>query len=258
MGRVGWVTSRRPSCIFDYQCPDDHGCCYDHCLQEYKCSRLLPHASTTTPTPRLSHHHEDETRVERSLQEEEQPAAVQETLATSQTQASTHTLQRYGRHGEETRLAVMVDEEQPGSGQHLLQLLTHLQQPPSLPILFLPLHPLTDDRKTVWEVVQCAAQAALEQKAALHLVGCVLTAPPPRLPQLDSLLSTVKQCGRDHRVSWMGLQLCAEHGEGRGMLRDALLRHARLLQTARTRQMTAARPAIAILAVNGVFEQKPL
>ncbi|MPC49720.1 hypothetical protein E2C01_043532 [Portunus trituberculatus] len=77
-------------CKSDYQCPDDNRCCYDHCLQEYKCSRLLPHASTTTPTPRLSHHHKDETRVERSLQEEEQPAAVKETLVTSQTQASRH------------------------------------------------------------------------------------------------------------------------------------------------------------------------
>ncbi|XP_045129034.1 spore coat protein SP85-like [Portunus trituberculatus] len=75
-------------CKSDYQCPDDNRCCYDHCLQEYKCSRLLPHASTTTPTPRLSHHHKDETRVERSLQEEEQPAAVKETLATNKTQTS--------------------------------------------------------------------------------------------------------------------------------------------------------------------------
>ncbi|KAK8406898.1 hypothetical protein O3P69_007453 [Scylla paramamosain] len=78
-------------CESDHQCPDDHGCCYDHCLQEYKCRRLLPHTSTTTPAPRLSHRHENETRVKRSLQKDEEPAVVPETLAASETQASRHT-----------------------------------------------------------------------------------------------------------------------------------------------------------------------
>lgn len=236
--------------MFDYQCPDDHGCCYDHCLQEYKCRRLMQLASTTTPTTGLSHRHKDETRLERSLQEEE-PTVVPETLAASETQPQMTT----GRHGEEARLAVMVDEGRPGSGQHLQQLLIRLQQP-SLPILFLPLHPLADERRTVWEVVQCATQAAPEQKAAVHLVGCVLAAPPPPMARLDSFLSSVRKCGRDHRVSWTSLQLCVDHGKGRGMLRDALLRHARLLQAARTRQMTAARPVAAVLAVNGTLVER--
>lgn len=240
-------------CMFDYQCPDDHGCCYDHCLQEYKCIRLLPHASTTTPMPRLSHHHNDETRVERSLQEEEEPALVPETLAASETQPQVTS----GRRGQEARLAVMVDEEHAGSSQHLqhlLQLLTRLQQP-SLPILFLPLQPLADDRKVVWEVVQCAARAVPEQRAAVHLVSCVLAAPPPPSALLDSLLSSIRQCGRDHvpRVSWTSLQLCVQHGKGRGMLRDALLHHAHLLQAARTRQETVDRPAATVLAVNGTL-----
>lgn len=48
-------------------------------------------------------------------------------------------------------------------------------------------------RRAVWEAVQCAAQAATEQQAAINLVGCVLVAPPPSHPRLHSLLSSAKQ-----------------------------------------------------------------
>lgn len=46
------------------------------------------------------------------------------------------------------------------------------------------------------------------------------------------------------------------HGKGGSLLRGALLRHSRLMETARKQQLSRKQPAAAVLAVNGVSDRR--
>lgn len=260
-------TTQQRECTFDYQCPDNYGCCYDNCRQEYKCFRLLPNAAFPTMAPLVStqrryphryyhHHHEDETRVERSTHDEESEKAPSSGTPGNGTKvpvAAVVSSER--RHGAgEAEVIVMVDEGRQGSTQplyHLLEPLTRLPHP-NLGMLFLPLHP-QDGRTAAWEAVQCTTRAAPEHRTALNLVACVLAAAPPLRSHPNSLLPSVRECGPELKVNWTTLQTCVSRGRGGSLLRGALLRHGRLLEAARKHQLAGKQPAGAVLAVNGTL-----